>query len=71
MTAATTGFAKNFIHRDSTMTRIHSRGPRVPSVRLGSARSARVTGAEYTIGSGTAITSSMCSTMWPLKVTIP
>ncbi|GMA35861.1 hypothetical protein GCM10025876_20650 [Demequina litorisediminis] len=71
LTAATMGFERNPRKRDSTMTRSHSRGPRVPSVRGARALSARVTGAPNVMGSGASITIIMCSTMCPENVTMP
>lgn len=68
---ATTGFAKKRATRECTMPSTHSRGPREPSWRAGSARAASVTGAESASRSGASITRSMCWPMCALNSTWP
>ena len=71
MTPATIGFVMNRPHGECTIHRIHSRGPRVPSVRAGRARSARVMGAPRTRKTGLSIVSVMWPTMCALNRTRP
>ena len=70
-TAATIGCPSTCRTRECTIRNNISRGPKLPSVRAGFARIAKVSGAPKTSKSGTITISAMCCIMWVLKCTRP